>query len=56
MSPKLETSNEEDKRDTNGVGPLGIKVIKEPWNFRGGMESPKKEVAKQTLEQIEFVL
>ncbi len=30
LSPKLETSNEEDKRDTNGVGPLGIKVIKEP--------------------------
>jgi len=29
MSPKLKTlDEEEDKRDTNGVGPLGTKVIK----------------------------
>ncbi len=51
MSPKLETSNEvEDRRDIYGARPSNTKVVKEPRNFKGRMESPKKEVVEQTLK------
>jgi hypothetical protein len=50
LSPKLETSNEEENRgDTYGVGPSCTWVPKELGNLIGRKDSPKSEDAKQTL-------
>ncbi len=47
---ELEISNEEKNRgDIDGVGPLSIRLTKEPRDFRGGNDSPKKGVVEQTL-------
>ncbi len=47
LSLEPKTSNvERDKRDTNGVGPSGTRVEEEPWDLRGGKDSPEREVAK----------
>lgn len=41
---ELETLDEkEDKGDIDGVGPLGIRITKEPWDRKGGKDSPKRE-------------
>ncbi len=41
---ELETLDEKkDKGDIDGVGPLGTRVTKEPWNHKGGKDSPKRE-------------
>jgi len=57
LSPKPKTSNEEEnKGDIDGVGRLGIRVLEEPRNLKGGKNSPKKEDIEQILEQIEFCL
>jgi hypothetical protein len=45
LKPKT-LNEEEDRRDTNGVGPLGTKVAKEPSYVRGGKDSPEREAAK----------
>ncbi len=53
LSPELEISDEEEnKGDTNGVGPLSTKVLEQPKNLRGGKASPEREATKQTLKQI----
>ncbi len=50
LSPKLETSNEEENRgDTYGVGPSCTWVPKELGNLIGRKDSPKSEDVKQTL-------
>jgi hypothetical protein len=50
LSPKLETSNEEENiGDTYGVGPSCTWVPKELGNLIGRKDSPKSEDAKQTL-------
>jgi hypothetical protein len=62
--PKLETSNEEeDKRNTDGAGPLRTKTTKEELgDLKGGKDSLKRKVGgktymlEQILEQIKFVL
>jgi len=47
FSLELETlDEEEDRDDTNEVGPSSIKVVEEPRNLRGGKDSPKKEATK----------
>jgi hypothetical protein len=44
LFPKLETSyEEEDKRDTNGARPFGTGLQKEPRDFKGRKDSPKRE-------------
>jgi hypothetical protein len=50
LFPKLETwDEEEDKGNIDGARPLGIKTIEEePWDFRGGKDSPKKKVGGKT--------
>ncbi len=41
---ELKTLDEKkDKGDIDGVGPLGTRVTKEPWNHKGGKDSPKRE-------------
>jgi hypothetical protein len=63
LIPKLETSyEEEEKGNTNGVGPSGIRTEKEePSNLRGGRDSSQREVGgmkcvlKKTLKPLEFV-
>ncbi len=32
--------------DTNGVGPSSTKVVEQPRNFKGGKDSPKREVVE----------
>ncbi len=57
LFPKLKTSDEEkDKGDTNGVGTSDTRVVEELWNLRGGKDSPKRKVIKQTLKQVESIL
>ncbi len=63
FSLEPETSyEEEDRGDINGVGPLGTRTTeKELGDFKGGKESPNKEVvSRHALEQIlepkEFVV
>jgi len=57
MSLEQKTSyEEEDKRDIDGVRPSGIGVQEEPKDLRGGKDSPKRVDAKQTFEQVKFVL
>ncbi len=51
LSLKLETLDEEEnKGDTDGVGPLGTRVVKEPRDLRGGKDSLEREVVEQILE------
>jgi hypothetical protein len=52
LSLELETSNEEDKGDIDGVRPLGTKILEELGNLRGGKDNPKREDVKQTLKQV----
>jgi len=57
LFPKLEISDEEENRgDTNGVGPLGTKMVEQLVDLKGRKDSPKKEVVEQTLEQIKSIL
>ncbi len=57
LSPKPNTSyQEKDKRDIDGVIPSGTRVEEEPRDLRGEKESLEREVAEQTLKQVEFVL
>ncbi len=57
LSPKPKTSDQEkDKRDIDGVIPLGTRVEEKPKDLRGEKENLEREVAKQTLKQVEFVL
>jgi hypothetical protein len=55
LEPEI-SDEEEDTGDTNGVGPSSTKVIEQPRDFRGGEDSPKREVVEQTLEQVKFIL
>jgi hypothetical protein len=41
---------EEDKGDTYGVGPTGIRVVEELGDLRGGKDSLEKEAIEQILE------
>ncbi len=51
LSPKPETSNEEkDRRDIDGVGALGIRVVEEPGDLKGGKDSLEREAIEQILE------
>jgi hypothetical protein len=51
LSLELEGSNEEEnKKDTNGAGPLNTIVVEEPRNLRGGKDSLEREVIEYTLK------
>jgi hypothetical protein len=43
--PKI-SDEEEDRRDMDGVRPLGTRIIEEPRNFRGGKDSHEREAIK----------
>ncbi len=47
---------EEDRRDTNGARPSSTRIEEETRDLRGGKDSPKRVDAKQTFEQVKFVL
>jgi len=50
LSPKPKTSNEEEnKGDTDGVTPLGIRLVDELKYRGGGKDSTKKEDVEQIL-------
>jgi hypothetical protein len=52
LSLELEISDEEeDKGNTYGSGPLGIKVIKKLGNPRGGKYSHGREVVEHIIKQ-----
>jgi hypothetical protein len=38
--------------DTYGVGPSSTRVLKEPKDWRGRKDNPKREDAKENLKQI----
>jgi hypothetical protein len=50
LSPELETLYEENnKGNIDGVGPLSTKTLEEePRDFKGGKDSPKREVGGET--------
>ncbi len=54
---ELEISDEEENRkDTNGAGPSGTKVVKQLGDLRGGKDNLENKATKQTLEQVKFIL
>jgi hypothetical protein len=55
LEPKI-SNEEKDIGDTNGVGPLGTKVVKQPRDFRGGKDSLEREVVEHTLKQVIYIL
>ncbi len=45
LFPQLEIPDEEEDRgNTYGVGPLGTKVIEQPWDLKGRKDSPERKV------------
>jgi hypothetical protein len=57
LFPEPKTSDgEEDKRDIDGVGPLGTKVVEQLRDLKGGNDSPERKAIEQILEQVKFVL
>ncbi len=51
LSPEPQTlDEEEDKGDTYGAGLSCTKTIKQLRDFKGGKDSPKREVVEQTLK------
>jgi hypothetical protein len=45
LFPKLEILDEEkNRRDINGLGPLGTRIEEEPKNLKEGKDNPKREV------------